>query len=286
MAIVWGIRSALGFGAADFFARSGSQAVGAVRTLYYMQWIGLTALIACVIVSGERLPTQATVWQWAGAIGTAFIGMLSALAIYRAFEIGVLSIVSPIAASYGVITLVLGLLGGDELTAIALGGALAVIVGVTLAAISPTPPGSTAPNPRGGIVMALIASVGFGVSFWMLGRFSTPVFGGIMPVVLARLVTIIVLTTLALVSRRPMARPPRTVWAAIAAVGLLDTFAFVATTTGMNTAGAQVSIVSALSSMFSAVTVILAWLVLREPLRRIQWIGVGLILIGVAAIST
>jgi drug/metabolite transporter (DMT)-like permease len=47
----------------------------------------------------------------------------------------------------------------------------------------------------------------------------------------------------------------------------------------------QVSVVSVLSSLYGAVTVLLAAVVLREHLRKIQWVGIAGIFIGIALIS-
>jgi drug/metabolite transporter (DMT)-like permease len=66
-------------------------------------------------------------------------------------------------------------------------------------------------------------------------------------------------------------------------IGLLDTGANVSY--GLGLAGAYVAIVAVLSSLFSAVTVLLAWVVLRERLALNQWLGVLLILVGVALVS-
>jgi uncharacterized membrane protein len=46
-----------------------------------------------------------------------------------------------------------------------------------------------------------------------------------------------------------------------------------------------VSIVTALASIFSAVTVLLAWVFLRERLHVVQWAGVAGLLIGVLLVS-
>ena len=64
---------------------------------------------------------------------------------------------------------------------------------------------------------------------------------------------------------------------------LLDTLAFVAFNLGIGSA--YTSIVTALASLFSAVTVLLAWAILRERLAPAQWAGVAVILAGVLLVS-
>ncbi|MCS6880534.1 MAG: EamA family transporter [Oscillochloridaceae bacterium] len=69
----------------------------------------------------------------------------------------------------------------------------------------------------------------------------------------------------------------------IAIAASLDTIGFLAYNTGIATA--YVSVVTALASIFSAVTVLLAWVLLRERLVRTQWAGVVAVLVGVLLVS-
>ena len=88
--------------------------------------------------------------------------------------------------------------------------------------------------------------------------------------------------------RRTQSRPqrglPRGVfWLFIIPTGLLDTLANVAYNVGVSVA--LTSVVVVLSSLFSAVTVLLAWVFLRERLAAWQWAGVIAILVGIALIN-
>jgi drug/metabolite transporter (DMT)-like permease len=66
-------------------------------------------------------------------------------------------------------------------------------------------------------------------------------------------------------------------------VALLDTAANVAYKIGIATT--LTSVVVTLSSHFSAVTVLLAWVILRERQARWQWAGVFAILLGVLLVN-
>lgn len=76
---------------------------------------------------------------------------------------------------------------------------------------------------------------------------------------------------------------PAIFWLFIIPTGLLDTLANVAYNVGISVA--LTSIVVVLSSLFSAVTVLLAWVFLRERLAAWQWAGVVAILIGIALVN-
>ncbi|HEY7779459.1 MAG TPA: DMT family transporter [Ktedonobacterales bacterium] len=72
-------------------------------------------------------------------------------------------------------------------------------------------------------------------------------------------------------------------WCYLVPTAVLDTGANVAYNIGVR--GSLIAVVSVLSSLFTAVTVLLAWALLRERLSRRQWLGVALILLGVALVS-
>jgi drug/metabolite transporter (DMT)-like permease len=294
MAIILGLTAALGWGTADFLARYAARLVCSYRTLLYMQAVGFVGLGVYLLVSGEfgRLFTQ-TGWQpWAWALVAALLNIFGSLALYRAFEVGVLTVVSPIAASYAALTALLAVLSGEVLRVQRGVGIAAVLIGVILAAAalpSPTPSGAGEDKKNQqtrltrGVGLALTAAVAFGVMFWLFGFLVVPALGGVAPVWLIRLVTPCLLNALAKPFHQAISAPHgHTLWL-IFAVGLLDSTAYVASTIGFTTGA--VAVVSVLASLFSIVTVILAWIFLREGLHWSQWLGIGVIFVGIALVS-
>ncbi len=291
MGILLGLTAALCWGTADFFARYATRIVGTYRTLFFMQFFGVVLLSMYVVLSGTWHRLLLTIgWQtWLWTCVAIALNIVSSLALYRAFEVGVLTIVSPIAASYAAVTVLLAVLAGEVISQVHGIGITASLIGVVLTA---TPihlklkTQTRVPNTSrwaNGIGLAILASLGYGVEFWLFGFRVTPVLGGILPVWLVRLVTPCALLMFAPLTRQTIAIPRGRVWWYLAGVGILDTAAFVAATIGFTTA--QVSIVSVLSSLFSAVTVFLAWLFLRDRLQWNQWFGVGIIFIGVVLVN-
>ena len=295
MGILLGLTAALCWGAADFFARYATRLVGTYRTLFFMQFFGVVCLSGYVLLSGTWRHLLNIGWQtWVWTLLAVFLNIVSSLALYRAFEVGVLTIVSPIAASYAAITVLLAVLTGEVISQTHSFGIVASLVGVVLAAtpitwklgaraltnIPKTPRTSRLAN---GIGLAILASFGYGVAFWLFGFRVTPVLGGIVPVWLVRLITPCVLLIFVPITRQSISIPRGRVWWYLAGVGILDTAAFVAATLGYTTA--QVSIVSVLASLFSAVTVLLAWLFLHDRLQWNQWLGIGIIFVGVALVN-
>ncbi len=294
MGVLLGLLAALGWGSADFLARSATRLIGTYRTLFYMQFIGLFSLSVYLLATGQ-LPRllETAGWQpWAWCVLVALLNVAGSLALYRAFETGVLMIVSPIAASYAALTVTLSLLSGETLSRLRGIGIGLALIGAVFAATSFVSPqevkveaGTQGRKQRlaRGAGLALFAAVAYGVMFWLLGFQVTPALGGIAPIWLIRLVTPCTLALVAAPARQSLRLPPGRGWWLIAGVGVLDTSAYVANTIGFATH--QVAVVSVLASLFSTVTVMLAWFFLRERLHWSQWLGVAGIFAGVALVS-
>src|SRR5215469_14963245 len=118
MGVILGLSAALCWGTADFLVRYTTRIIGTYRTLFYMQFIGLACLGFFLAISGQFAHQIAHIsWQWWFlAVVTALLNVASALVLYRAFEIGVLAVVSPIAASSTALTVVLAIVSGEMIS--------------------------------------------------------------------------------------------------------------------------------------------------------------------------
>jgi drug/metabolite transporter (DMT)-like permease len=302
LAIILGLTGAISWGAADFAARFASRQVGAYRTLFFMQFFGFLALSAYLKFIGGFSHGIAPGWQpWAMAVAAGLLNMLASLALYHSFEHGIMSIVGPVSSSYPALTLALSLLSGERIHAVRATGLAVTLLGVILAATSfaqtettaaentPTR-ASEAPNPETprahlstGVGWAICAALGFGVLFWFLGFHVVPAVGSAVSVWVMRLTALVALSLAAAPARQTLHLPRGSVWWLLLAVGVLDTAAFVANNAGLSTG--QVSVVSVLASLYGAITVLLAWIFLRERLERSQWLGIVIIFIGIVLIS-
>lgn len=297
MAIILSLVSAILWGSADFFARYATRLIGTYRTLFYMQFLGLVGLSGYLFATGtfNRLsPMDSHFWQpWAWAILAATLNVFSSLALYRAFEVGVLAIVSPIAAGSSALTVLLSFLSGEVISQERGIGIGAVMLGVILAATSFSSMAHSSDTElalqakrklTSGVSWALLAAAGYGILFWILGFHVTPILGGIIPVWLVRLTTISTLALFTLPLKQPLTLPRGPVWWYITAVAILDTLAFITATIALGN-GQNVAIVSVLISLFSAVTVVLAWIFLRDRLHWNQWLGIVVIFIGIVLVN-
>ena len=249
--------------------------MGAFAVLFISQPPTLLLIAAIVIIRGVRVAPGP--WIAAGVIA-GLVGLVGLSAAYRGMAIGVVSVVSTIAATGPVVPILVGLVLGERPSVLQLGGIVLTLAGIALLAFDrrPQPGGKLVP----GVGLALVAALAFGV-FLVAIRYASrpdPLWG----VLATRTGSVLALLLLGLAFRSRI-KVARADMPSLLAVGVLDVsadvfFAF-ATTIGL------LSIVSILSSLYPVATVILARIVLKERMVRLQQVGIGLALAGVLLIS-
>jgi drug/metabolite transporter (DMT)-like permease len=304
LGIFLGLAGAICWGAADFAARFASRRVGAYRTLFFMQFFGFLALSIYMKFTGG-FSGVASGWQpWAMAVFAGLINVGASLSLYHSFEIGVMTVVAPVSSCYPALTALLAFASGERIGPLRGAGLAVTLTGVVLAAMSfsshaDAGAGPVAGDPNGtgaakkptnsqvqlskGVGWAILAAVGFGFLFWFLGFHVVPAVGSGVSVWIMRLTAIFSLLLVSIPAGKPVRMPHGGVWWFLAAVGLMDTVAFVLNNMGLRVG--PVSVVSVLASLYGAVTVLLSWIFLREKLGRSQWLGIVLIFVGIIFVS-
>src|SRR5579864_3869759 len=136
MGILLGLLTALSWGGSDFLARFATHRIGALRTMFYMQFTGLILLtIFLPWLGGWGHLSDGSGWQpWAWGALAGIINAFSSLTLYRSFEIGKMAVVAPLSASYPVLTVLLSLLTGEHLTRARAAGIVCTLVGALMVA--------------------------------------------------------------------------------------------------------------------------------------------------------
>jgi len=297
--VLLGLSAALLWGVADFCARGASRAAGTFRTLLVVEIIAIPAVLLLAAPFG-LVTLRAE--QWPLILTAVLVGLIilgGAGLLYRAFAIGKLALVSPIASAFAAVTALLAIAAGERLAGGVLLGVILTLAGVVLASSSSgaAPTAETKPDALSGrmrtfapgLLEAIGAMLTFGVGYWLLD-FIVPTLGGVTTAFIAKVGDLIVLggAALFLMWRTPRKTQPESrlvwpFWLWVIPTALLDTAANIAYNIGIATA--LTSVVVTLSSLFSAVTVLLAWIILRERLARLQWAGVLTILLGVMLVN-
>lgn len=280
--LFFGISTAFGYGTSDFIARQASHRIGHVHVLFYLDLVGFAIFAPIALV------LESDLWRWSDAwvivIGLGVLNTFASLFLYRSFEYGVLSIVSPIASSYPAVTAALAILFlGDRPGVLPTAGIGFALGGILLLSRGGLHPANAPPrNARVGLVSAFGAFAGYGVFYFAL-KYVVADVGPVTVTAVVRLVGVLVLLTLSATGLFRVRGLPRPLWPYLGAMGVLDSLAFIAYDVGI--LGGSVAIVGTLSGLFSAVTVGLAVLVLHERLTRTQLAGVLAIFLGVVLIA-
>lgn len=275
MAVVLGLLVAVTYGVGDFFGGFASKRNTPTVVVAMSQAFGLLIMVLLVVLDG-----RGPVWEDVGfGAAAGSVGLIGVILLYRGLANGTMSVVAPITAvGAGVVPFAWGLLTGERPTAVALVGVAAALAAVALVSAADAVEDRTAT--RSDVLLALGAGTAFGCVFILLGE--TGEDSGMWPVLAARVASVSLVVTALVVTRRA-ARPAPGTLPSIAAAGALDAGAnalyLLASREGL------LSLVSVLSSLYPAATIVLARVVLHERMNTKQLAGIALALAGVGLIA-
>jgi drug/metabolite transporter (DMT)-like permease len=240
--------------------------VGAWRAVFYAEIIGLALLLAALGIYREGLISTRGLLLGASA---GAIGSLGLLALYRAMEVGKMSIAAPVSALLAaLLPVVVGALtaGLPPLTQLA-GVGLALL---SIWLVSQTDgDGKPRLERLSDLRLPLLAGIGFGTYFILIHGVAQE--ATLWPMIASRAGGTLVLVVV-LFLRRESAKIPRAGWPLVALSGTLDVggnlFYVLAAQTG------RMDIAAVLSSLYPGMTALLAWFVLKEHISSGQRLGI------------
>ena len=278
-AVIIGFATALVYGFADFFGAIASQRLRSVLVTGLAGWAGLLLLVGAVVFSDFYAVFSPTAIYW-GLLGGIF-STIGLSCLYKALSIGPISIVSPLSAVVGgLIPTVVGVVFLGEkfgwLSWIAIG---LIMVAVVLVASSPQT--ETSKLKPAGVLYGLGAGAGIGGVLVCLHM--APTSAGLAPVILMRLENGVLLGGFALLllaigkARLSEFRGlSLRIWLAIFATGFLDALANLLFVLGSRIG--SLTVISVLTVLYPAGTILLARIVLKEKLALRQSLGIFLAL--------
>jgi drug/metabolite transporter (DMT)-like permease len=283
MVYLLAIASAVFYGAADFTGGLATRRAGAIPVVLFSQASGLVLLALLLPLLPHASPTAPDL-LWGGAAGLT--GGIGVALLYRALAIGTMAVVAPTTAICAVtIPVAVALLLGERPVPLAVAGILVGIVSIVLVSHQrpvARPHGVESASPRRrppGVGIALASGVAIGLFFVSLARTGSA--AGAWPLLVARLVSVMLFSAVAMIGRHPLRVPAGTA-ALVVFGGAIDMLAnalyMLAARQG------PLSIVVTLSSLYPASTVVLARVVLGERLDPWQVTGVGCALTAVVLI--
>lgn len=264
-AVAWGVSDFLG---GLFAKRSGPWQVAVVGQTSST----LSVLVAALVVGGQPAGQD---WAWGAAAGLG--GGVGVAFLYRGLAGGRMGVVAPLSAvTCALLPVVVGLVLGERPGLVVTGGIVLAFPAIVL--ISQMVEGDA--GHRGGVVDGTIAGLGFGTLFTALGQIGPE--AGLHPLVLTQAVSVLSVVMTATTLRQAWVPREPAAWraAVMGPLGALATASFLAATNiGL------LSVVAVISSLYPAVTVLLAAVVLRERVHRAQGAGLALAAVAVSLVA-
>lgn len=276
-----GLASALGLGAADFMARFSARALGAPLTYGAVLLLGAVGTTIWLAVTGVPL-----VWSPLGcAIAVAHGISVSVMCIllYMGFARGPIAVVAPIVAAHPVFVLGINVLMGVRPSAVQWAAMAIVVIGgilITQSAVA-EPEASEAGSNRTTVLIAFGACLAY-VAIILTAQAATPLIGEFQTMWIGRWSGLVFIAVILVLQRAPLRIPSE--WLPFVGVqGSLDGLGYLAFLAGAHSAAPHITMVVA--SAFSVVAVLLARLIIHEPVSKMQWAAIALIAAGTAVLS-
>jgi drug/metabolite transporter (DMT)-like permease len=282
LAIVLALVSALAYGVSDYAAGLASRDFSVIQVTL-VSAAASTLVVAAVLPFAAAHPPGAASLAWGALAGLG--EEAGALALYYGFRHAAFSVAGPLsavgAAGFAVVA---GLLFGERPSALALTGiilALPAIVGVSASAAAAEQGEEKGEGGRfTGVVAGLVAGACFSLLFIGLNRAGSH--RGLWPVASAsgaELATAVVVAAATRNFRRPAARHGwLAVFTGVTGAGAIVAY-FFATHDGF------LSVTAVLTSLYPAITIVLARVLLGEKLTALRLTGLGLAAACVALIA-
>ncbi len=275
LGVALALGSSVAWGVSDFLGGLQTRRSSALGVLLVTQPVGLVlALAVALAFGGDPLSTRTAGY----ALGAGAVGVIALGAFYRAMALGSVSVVATIGALGIAVPVVAGIAGGDSPSALSAAGALLAFAGALVVAREPDPEWRSANATAVGL--AALAGVGFGLFFWGLDLSAPP--NPAWTVVGARVGGVATLLAAGAYVRPRLPLDPSRM-PALTAIALCDILAnslfALATDRGL------LSLVAVAGSLYSAVTVLLARIVLGERFDRVRQAGFFVAFVGIAALA-
>jgi drug/metabolite transporter (DMT)-like permease len=288
-----GLGAALSWGTMDVASALASRRLGSLKVTAGIQVVSAVLLVALAFALGTTPPSNPLVLVMAGLLG--IVGAGAYLSYFTGLRIGPISLVSGVVAAYGGLTVVLAVIvRGESLTSVQALGAAVATLGVVLTAVA-FDGGIRATRLAGpGVIFAVMALLLFAVMTVGLAE-AIERSGWLEVLVVSRIVNaivsigaVVVLSSLTHPRLRALVQVDtiavaRTSWAIVLVAGVLDVAGLIVFAIGLEQA--ETWLVGLVSSFGPAFTILIAVLFLGERLRRVQWLGLAGVGLGMVLIA-
>jgi len=277
-AAILALLSSLAYGGGDFSGGVATRRSSVYAVIILSQGMGWVLYLALAALTNDPVPPLEHIIF--GILG-GLIGAVGLVALYTSLSRGNAGLTAPISgvltasipAGVGIATE--GLPSISRLIGFALG-----LIAVWFVSRPPDGAKIAMRDLGRALLLPFIGGTAFGVGFLFFARAAE--ISTYYPLLAARTASVIMLTVFALMTKRRITPHNASALPLILVAGVLDASANLFFVLSANTG--RIDIAAVLSSLFPAVTVLLAAIFLRERIGRMQWIGLAFTLTAIVLI--
>ena len=283
MVALLGILSALSFGVGDFLARFSSREVGFKNSLFWMLFVGAIFYLILFTFFGDSLKPNPI--GLSNSFLSGILIMFGLLCLYRGLQMGPVSIVAAITASNPLIVFLIRYALGTEPTLLQWLSTLVVISGAILVSFSANSfqesLGLTKKQIKESIIISFMASITLALGL-IFSQEATNTLEPLETVIYIRFFSLLGISSILLFTRSKITLTKKAV-PILFFQGILETSGYFCLVSAYIFDKASIAVV--ISSGFGLVTIILARLILKEQISKLQSVGIFLTFLGVFGLT-
>ena len=276
ISIVFGLATAVFFASSGLMSSRAVKVIGAYSSVAWVMLVGLAITLPFTVAAGVPAEVGENV-PWLLAAGAGNVGGIILAGL--AFRVGKVGVIAPILATEGAISAVIAALLGESVAPIVAFLLMLVVGGIVISAVAPDPEPLDHERPVLAVVLATCAALAFGVSLYAAGSLSgdLPIAWVLLP---ARVVGVVAVFLPLLLLRR--LRITRGTVPLVVGMGFAEVIGFTCFAIG---AQYSVAVTSVLASQFAPIAAVMAYVLFKERLGRLQITGVAVLVVAVTALS-
>ena len=283
MVALLGILSALSFGIGDFLARFSSREVGFKNSLFWMLIVGAIFYLILFTFFGDSLKPNPI--GLSNSFLSGILIMFGLLCLYRGLQMGPVSIVAAITASNPLIVFLIRYALGSEPTLLQWLSTLVVISGAILVSFSANSfqesLGLTKKQIKESVIISFMASITLALGL-IFSQEATNTLEPLETVIYIRFFSLLGISLILLFTKIKITFTKKAI-PILFFQGILETSGYFCLVSAYIFDKASIAVV--ISSGFGLVTIILARLILKEQISKLQSVGIFLTFLGVFGLT-
>ena len=283
MVVLLGILSALSFGIGDFLARFSSREVGFKNSLFWMLIVGAIFYLILFTFFGDSLKPNPI--GLSNSFLSGILIMFGLLCLYRGLQMGPVSIVAAITASNPLIVFLIRYALGSEPTLLQWLSTLVVISGAILVSFSANSfqesLGLTKKQIKESVIISFMASITLALGL-IFSQEATNTLKPLETVIYIRFFSLLGISSILLFTKSKITLTKKAI-PILFFQGILETSGYFCLVSAYIFDKASIAVV--ISSGFGLVTIILARLILKEQISKLQSVGIFLTFLGVFGLT-